>query len=101
MPAPTSALAMEIAPQIKQFIIGNAEAAKNKDSSSAADGAEDLSNAIAYGVCVALTSTVFLSVFGPSICLAPPPVPPAVVTAGNPILGTLMQNFLSPQITEI
>jgi len=86
MKTTTSDLAKEIQPLIKKFILDNANHASGLGEPEKDGGPISMSQTIAYGICKALTSQVFLDLFG-SGCKAPVPVPPSTVTAGNPTLG--------------
>jgi len=93
----TSALGAYLAPKISAFIKQNADAAAASSESSPEEGAEAIANAIVYGVALAWSSPMVQGAFAAGI--APPPVPPAVITAGSPV-GILISNALKPQATE-
>ena len=85
-----SAIGKEIQPQIQAFISANASAASQLTSSDSDKGAEDLANAIAYGVAKALTSSGFVAAMSAGVC------PPA----GGPF-GSLISTALSGAALEL
>lgn len=93
----TSAMGAYLTPKIKSFILDNAQATLNDGDISI--GAEIKANAIAYGISLALSSSIFKSAFSAGV--VPTPVPPSTVTAGNPALGSTIANLLLAQTTEM
>jgi len=92
-----STLGKYLEPKIEKFLIDNINHMKKQNKSVYQDGSEMIANAIAYGVSLALSSSIMQSAF--AVGIAPPPVPPSTVTVGGP-LGQWMYGVLKPNIIE-
>jgi len=92
-----SALGKYLEPKIEAFLKENIDYMKLQKKSTYEAGSEMIANAIAYGMALALSSSIMKSAFAAGI--APPPVSPSVVTAGGPV-GQWIYSTLKPNLVE-
>ncbi len=94
-----SALGQYLKPKIATFIKANSDALSSSTESTPEEGSEAIAEAIAYGMALAWSSPIIKSSF--AVGIVPPPIPPAVVTPGNPAWGSSMHTALTPSVIEI
>jgi len=93
-----SVLGKYLEPKIYDFLMENINHTRNSEELDTEYGAELTANAIAYGISLALSSDFMKLAFDAGI--VPIPIPPATVTPGQPLFGSLIYNILKPNLIE-